>query len=550
MKLNSRTKLRKISREDNTIKEVPSSRLASPKNRRFSLIANQSIANSRLSEFTMFSKQAKDELDELMLSMNSICNTMCFGCKTQETSQAISLNAKAQTRRLNRTIEKIKKMNNEFNRDLIADPLDSKDNINSIKKKKEIKELNDSILSISEISTANFQEEGNEKEAEDILRRFNQMNKLQKLKGEIRLMDQKKMYTVKKTFEKTNEYLKEHFFRKEKDTIKYKPYRQYNKEDIYYRKNYKTNSNNKYFLKDLNTISNTMSNQNERNDHHKRVATAKILAPYDPKLKEKIMYTPSQDRQSYFKTTTDFLSLTTGTTTTSKENLTHNITSSNKPVIINIKSKRERNKPHFSLIKHLNNTALLESDKLIREVAALFINERKKRKVTKEKISIQELREQFRLDSLRDTIDENRILWDNARKVMKNLDNQTQILLCQVVREMIYKDEILNKKYYNDSSYTKKLESINEKKEFQKVVDKMMALKKELKADKAIVPVNEKEKMIRIVLDTEDKEWENLDSLRELKIKKKLMNSIRPLLSSSRTMQAQKNWRFRDKKEL
>lgn len=509
----------------NSLYKTPSPKKA-PNKRGCAFSINQSISNRRLSVFTNFSKQTKEKMSGLMLSINSICHSMCFGSQNKEAIQTVSSNAKAQTRRLSKTLEKIQAVNNAFNQDFMSYPYDVETRVKLIKKKATIKET-DNVLSLSEISTANFQTKGNEREEEEITKRFKQMNQLHQLKGEIRLMDQKKKYSVKKTFNKTKVYFKQHFFRKEKDAIKYKSYLQYNKDDIYYKRSYKKYSTKNYSTYQ-NTINDTICSNNDKKDHQK-IKSSRIFSPNDYKTNVKITHSTSNEKASYFKPINDFLSVTTGTNT-SKDNNSHIRTYNTKSVPVLMRKKKDKGQPRFGLIQSINSKALLESNKLNQEVATLFIKEKEKKKSNRNNISLQGIRKEFKLDELSDTIDENKILCDNASKVMKNLDKQSQIILQKVVQEMIYKDDLLNRKYYDDSTYSKKLESINEKKEFQKVVDEMMALKKELKAEKAIVPVNEKEKMFKIVTDLEDQEWKNIDCLRHLKNKNHIMATIKPII--------------------
>ena len=146
--------------------------------------------------------------------------------------------AMGQTRRLSMEFRKINYKNEQMNLHYLETYSDNPDLISPIRNQdKSPNSISDVSLSYSEISQVEFDNEKTKKQANKINKYLKKKEKLDKLKGEMLLMDQRKKYHINKTYEKPRVFNKGHFLRKEDDSS-YKPRYKYNKDNLFYLKTY------------------------------------------------------------------------------------------------------------------------------------------------------------------------------------------------------------------------------------------------------------------------------------------------------------------------
>lgn len=529
----------KLSKETTTQQEnflTPSNK----KTREFCNISCQSMNYSFL-HFVNESNKSAEKMDSLIQSIHNICSSMLFGCSTPKAMQQVRANSILKTKQLKAVLNNIHHTNRKLKPDYesFTEPTGRKCNqikfIQNTKRKSKCKPKR--ALSLSEITTLESDTKDSKIESNAIItHRFNQMMKLKKLKGEIKLNDQRKKYAINKTFEKLKEVPEGYFYRKEADTIKYTPYNSYNKENLYYKKNY--NKNDQYLNKYDNNSNNNLHYSQCYTANAQSKAKRKILFPSSIEYSKSQRKMTTTSNNDYYNTQ---LSTQRGTNSDSTT-ITYNHPKSAIPN--NRNQSRIKRTIDFRQLITLNSEIYKQNEELKRIIKEDSSKEKSKPKPPKEKLEIDELRRELKLDSLDSTIDENKIIILNAEKVSKNLDEKSKGFLSDVIKEMMFQDTILNKKFYDDCDYEKRIKSIKEKKEMQKVVDQMMGLKKKIKNVKAIIPVNEREKIIKMVQKTSANDWIDINQLKSSQRKCRVMTNIKPLIDLNKNKVRKKKMIF------
>ena len=116
----------------------------------------------------------------------------------------------------------------------------------------------------------------------------------------------------------------------------------------------------------------------------------------------------------------------------------------------------------------------------------------------------------------------------NGDKLKRLLDKQGKMVLKNIVNRIIYNYKQINKKYYLDSSYERKLLYIKMQKEFQKVCNETIAIEKAMGDE--IVPRDEKEVIKTMISKLIHIENNSYQSILDLKRKAKVMKNIKPLI--------------------
>lgn len=511
----------------------------------FCVNETQSLANRRFLHFVKESNKSKEKMSSITTSSHNICSTMLFGCNTPRSMQQVSIGSHAKTQQLNLALQSIQKTNSRLNRgdlDSLGETDKTRKHCQSeskIKSKLRLKGKQRPTYSLSNVSTLlieNTTDYNTEEEA--ITQSFNQMMKLQKLKGDIKLNDQKKKYGINKTYEPKKHFPEGHFYRKEPNTIKYIPCYTYHKEDLFYKKKYNDNNLNC----NLNMNDQCYSDRSYTNDinYYQCLTTNPQVKTKSKIVSSHLDYYPSAIKKSsnYYSNNNTQLS-TNRATNANLSTITYNYpksaipkTRANSQIKGKNKSKLQR-KIILEQLASIHLEIFKQNEELKRIITEDSSKQKPMRKIPKKKLEISNIRKELKLDSLDSRINENKILVSNAERVAKNLDERSKGFLVRIVKEMMYTDEVLNRQYYEDSYYDQKIQCIKEKKEIQKVVDQMMALKKELKDQKAIVPENEKEKMVKMIRKTSRNEWVDIDKLKYTLQKYKVMTKVNPLINHS-----------------
>ena len=212
-------------------------------------IGNPSRRSLELSKFNRFkdskkiilnsiSSKSRDTFSNIISRISNACYNMVNRFNGDEATMSNMRNiAMGQTRRLSMEFKKINYKNEQMNLHYLETYSDNPDLISPIRNQEKATSISDVSLSYSEISQVEFDNEKTKKQANKINKYFKKKEKLDKLKGEMLLMDQRKKYHINKTYEKPRVFNKGHFLRKEDDSS-YKPRYKYNKDNLFYLKTY------------------------------------------------------------------------------------------------------------------------------------------------------------------------------------------------------------------------------------------------------------------------------------------------------------------------
>lgn len=438
--------------------------------------------------------------------------------------------AMGQTRRLSMEFRKINYKNEQMNLHFLETYSDNPNLISPIRNQlKETNSLHDVSLSYSEISQVEFDNEMTKTQANQINNYFKKKEKLDKLKGEMLLMDQRKKYHINKTYEKPRIFNKGHFLRKEDDNS-YKPKYKYNRNNLLYLKTYRspqasTNSN---FI-----------------PKHSRISSAYLLTNTASNTRISLSNKSNGYRINKVNRYSSVLSLNNTSNSGSKY-------CDNKYCLSETFSKSKRKKNRDNMMSKIRKVQLdtYKKSKIIKNGIEKDKNEYEDSKKIKKPIKIKynfdlnKIKEEFNLGNNSKSrngkdnayINEKQLLFSNAERVSKNLDHDSRIILSQLVTEMIHEQNRLNNKYDQGSIYDRQLSKIKQKKEFKQVSDQTMALKKMLNENRTIEPNNEKEKIYNIMKNINEDNLDNINNLKAVLIKARVMKNIKPLLYNNRTL--------------
>lgn len=421
-------------------------------------------------------------------------------------------------------------------------------------------------------------------------KRLKEMNKLQALKGEILMMEQNKKYGVNKKYEHRKEYENSHFLRESsfQPINKHKYIKsKYNQSTKTQSTSLNDNNNNNnttmmgnYFKvspsyssflssrpisKTTNTNTATMYNNNSNSNYNitngSNIKTSVSSTNNDNKTlpRNNLQLKPTSSSKSDLFTTIphpskpkkhkQLLYLTNVHNNFLKNNsYSHFNTcnSNNESNIIFSNNNHNKQQPplipqtFINKLQTLHVNAFEENIKLMKSInnskersKRCKSNQNENNKVSfNNEVDIDKINKEFGFDSKQRTtyeeIDEVDIIKKNGDKLKRLLDKQGKMVLKNIVNRIIYNYKQINKKYYLDSSYERKLLYIKMQKEFQKVCNETIAIEKAMGDE--IVPRDEKEVIKTMISKLINIENNSYQSILDLKRKAKVMKNIKPLI--------------------
>ena len=529
----------------------------------------------RMSRLTTLSQRSKNEMDDLVKSMAQICDCMFHETNDYLASQNIDRTAISTSNRLKSSIQQNQQLINIFNsqNDEEFMNIDIKRLRSKIKlfknvvakKRKNTKKKSSKKEQPSEKEVFSFLDLDNKKEEvkqnEIYQKKFQQISKLQKLKGEILMMEQKKKYAINKKYEPQKHYSQGFFFRK----------------DAFYNKDKSVKVKSRY--------KNSKTSQYEypltpKPEESKK--TKKILLNSASSRKNKIntnRLSPANSYSTYYSLTRPLFSekCTNNLSTKNSESymLVNYFSSENKNKIPNslrkdffdtsnrpfsasscksfsVNNKKSKKKKFFlskdtiQYIKDVHLKAYEKNQNLLKsaERDSNFHNgdfhsklKKRKRKEPTDIVDINKINKDLGFDPNDNKLkkfDETELLLKNADIVSKKLDDKCKVILRQVVEQMISDQKRLNKEYVMDSLYEKKLSAIHLKKEFQKVCDETIAIEKQLITSNGIEPDDEKTKIFEMLFDIFEKKINSKEEINFLVRKCNVMKNIKPNLTNKK----------------
>ena len=471
------------------------------------------------------SSKSRETFSNIISRISNACYNMVNRFNGDEATMSNMRNiAMGQTRRLSMEFRKINYKNEQMNLHYLETYSDNPDLISPIRnQEKSPISISDVSLSYSEISQVEFDNEKTKKQANKINKYFKKKEKLDKLKGEMLLMDQRKKYHINKTYEKPRVFNKGHFLRKEDDSS-YKPRYKYNKDNLFYLKTYHSPQS---------------STENNFFPTHSRVCSAYLSTNTASNTRISLSYKSNRNRNNKVN----------GNSALSTSGSKY---SSGKYCLSETYSKSKKKKSRDNMIVKIRKVQLdtYKKSKRIKSGIERDKKEYEDSKKIKKPIKIKynfdlkKIKEEFHLGNKTNSkigkdnlyIDETKLLFSNAERVSKNLDHKSRIILSQLVTEMIHEQERLNNNFDQGSIYDRQLTKIKQKKEFKQVSDQTMALKKLLNENKTIEPKNEKEKIYNIMKNINDDNLDNINNLKEVLLKSRVMENIKPLLYNNRCL--------------
>ena len=482
---------------------------------------------------------------------------VCYNMVTRYNGDQIIMNnlkqiALNQSKRLGAYMKRLSRVNAALNchyRERYVDRLNnSNDTIEEFKRRKKendscscidssegYKSDNSRDISYSELSIIQHQNKKDKVNAMELDEYFRKNKKLEMLKGEILLSDQRKKYHVHKTFEKQKVFNQKYFMRKTTDeNNNYKPYNSYKKGNLYFNKSYKN-------IKHL-QINNIKSFNNNNKDVHKCNNTTQHDKVYISNHNGILSSSPSQ---------------TSATTTNAN-------TSTNKPRIRLIKTafcsnrhdkfinhSKSKSKSNPSTQRNIDklNTVYKEALDKSRNISCdIYSNLTEHKEMKQQFTKFKKQKNEFNLNEIinelklhkhnhssskSELLSEEDIIRKNALKVSKMLPKEDHVYLWQAVNQLLYEQKILHKQFEDESSLCKRLLQIKQKKEFQKVCNQTMILKKNYSLRNTVEPKNEMQKIKKIIQDINGN-VNTSENLKKVWLKLKVMKDIKPLLYNNR----------------
>ena len=521
----------------------------------------------KLSRLNTLSMISSNEMNDLVKSMAQICDSMFHEQKDELARQRIDKSAISTSNRLRTSIRKNQNIINSFNSQsdeefMNLDMKRIKNKIKRLKSNKYNKKASMKRIKESEKEVFSFvdpaQKNEEVKQNEMYQQKFQQIAKLQKLKGEILMMEQKKKYAINKKYEPEKFYSHSFFFRKG---------------DAYGNKSKAIKVKSRYMdtkpLIDYTPISPKSLEPKKR---------TKIIFHSPPKSKERI--SSANSYSTYYSTTLPKTSTTQNglsekqtsasnslyvTALTPEHKTTVRNTSLRNTFIQQASLANSSRRPFSSStfrstlsVKNSRKRFLLPKDVLqyVQDIHLQAYEENKNIMKLAEKDSDTDSKKtlQYKLSNKKKTdsvdivdinkinkdlgfdpndyklkqFDENALLLKNAEIVSKKLDDKCKVILRQVVQQMMNDQARLNKEYVMDSLYERKLYAIKLKEQFQKVCDETIGIEKQLLTSNGIEPDDEKSKIIEMLVDIFQKKVNTKEEMKYLVTKSRVMKNIQP----------------------
>ena len=559
------------------------------------LIARQLTFNrfkDNLAQRKLFLQRETLKSQRNFANIMSRMENVCYNMVTRYNGDQIIMNnlkqiALNQSKRLGVYMNRLSRVNAALNchyRERYADRLSkSNDTIDELKRRKKdndssligssegCKSESSRELSYADLSIVQHQSNKHRRDAIELDEYFRKKNKLEILKGEIFLSDQRKKYHVHKTFEKQKVFNQKHFVRQHTKENNYKPYNRYKKGNLYFNKSYKNinlqinniksfnnHTDNKEVPKTkhrCNTSQNGKDHSNLTNEfsfsRHKSNATNNVYVSNQFFLSS----SPSQISATTTKANSSVnkprirLIKTAFYDKGSNDLANHFECASNSSPLSRNKSKNKSRKRMEKL-----NTAYKEALDKSRNISCdiysnLTEHEDMKQKFTKfQKVKttfdLNEIIDEFKLNQHHSSSprSEEDIVRRNALKVANMLPKEDHVYLWQMVNEVLHEQKVLHKRFDDESGLCKRLLQLKQRKEFQKVCNQTMILKKSYSLRNTVEPEDEVRKIKKIIREINGKVGTS-ENLQKVLLKLKVMKDIKPLLYNNRI------FRTRAKKE-
>ena len=514
------------------------------------LILRSNIHKKKINRFNSLSIKTTKEMGDLVVSMNKICKAMLYSPHNIDYQSINYLSKKG----LNTTLllkNSIRNSNNIIrsyeNEDFLEQDLYVPDYLKEIKNnKKRVKsEGNIEKKNIYNKKEENINESINfdlkkyidkksKRKVKKLLKYHEKLKKLKKLdilKAEIIRNEQRKKYTLFKSFEKPMSREGLSFYRNEAKT-----YTGIQSKYLEYNKTFK--KRNKEIT--LNSLNSTNGNPTkiDYNKTNKNIAINLIdkenKNSYHHKNKSSEIFQNTQVSTTLNSTTNNSLnsiSKNNNNNYSKKRPLTSNYIT-NRNNFLKYKQNYHKNKLNniMTNINNIEDKAKKESDLFEKDCKDdnKYNQEKKKRKtksydfekVKKEKNSfINKINSEFNFTKSKENnndiiMDEHELAKKNAKKVLEFLDDKGKDILKRIINKMIYDDNRLHKKFIMDSVYERKLFKIRTYKEFSLVAQESLFLDKQLKDEEKDNEQEEKEVM-HILRDILQMKYDNENDLRE-----------------------------------
>ena len=521
----------------------------------------------KLSRLNTLSMISSNEMNDLVKSMAQICDSMFHEQKDELARQRIDKSAISTSNRLRTSIRKNQSIINSFNSQsdeefMNLDMKRIKNKIKRLKSNKYNKKASMKRIKESEKEVFSFvdpaQKNEEVKQNEMYQQKFQQIAKLQKLKGEILMMEQKKKYAINKKYEPEKFYSHSFFFRKG---------------DAYGNKSKAIKVKSRYMdtkpLIDYTPISPKSLEPKKRtkiiflspSKSKKRISSANSYSTYYSTTLPKTSTTQNglSEKQTSASNSLYVTALTPEHKTTVRNTSLRNTfiqqaslaNSSRRPFssstfrsTLSVKNSRKRFLLPKDVLQYVQDIHLqaYEENKNIMKLAEKdsdtdskktlqYKLSNKKKTDSVDIVDINKINKDLGFDpndyKLKQ-FDENALLLKNAEIVSKKLDDKCKVILRQVVQQMMNDQARLNKEYVMDSLYERKLYAIKLKEQFQKVCDETIGIEKQLLTSNGIEPDDEKSKIIEMLVDIFQKKVNTKEEMKYLVTKSRVMKNIQP----------------------
>lgn len=170
-----------------------------------------------------------------------------------------------------------------------------------------------------------------------------------------------------------------------------------------------------------------------------------------------------------------------------------------------------------SLINNITNKANEELDNFKKDIIRNGLRSpssaKKKTKPknlfkSKSQVCLDQIRKQYHLDDLKSSkIDQLQLIKQNYDKVKMSLDDKCRSFLKQVINQVVYEDNQLNKPTVCDYSSYHLNQLMRQRQQFAKVGNEMLMIKKEIRGKSAIEPSDDRKtfnKIVNEIIDNDD----------------------------------------------
>lgn len=510
---------------------------------------------------TQVSRNSRAILNNLIASMNSSYNDMTIKYnKDEKIGENLSKIIFEKSRRLGRELKRLTRINDKYNAQFNENFSDKNENsfLTNQKSKKntgksnysEVKKNITEVNSDSKSKIFGFDSENNSEDSLDNINKekekqlFLKTNKiniqlkkyeiLSKLKGEILMNEQKKKCSLKKDpIHIIPDIPYGLFYRDIPKNYSFQPFKIYNKTKLYLNKNKNLTENNT-LNEENDSISGKKSNL-KNNDY----INLKSKSAMKEKFKFKRKF--SKNRITTINTTVDESSKLSSDQELFLTNYNGLLKSEKKVQFLkeipipkfnktsyqnknNQKKNLSRKKLFIQSVKNITKiqNKIFETGKEVNKYFKRISTPNIKKK--KIKINLEEIEDDIKKNYIENEGNERNLLKQNAKKVEKVLDNSGKKILWNIVNEVIYEDNRLDKEFEIKTLWERRLQHKRQNQEFKLISLETSELEKKLNLNKIIVnPNDEKKKINKVIKTVFDYNYEDEKSLNQMLYKAKVL---------------------------